>query len=271
MAAAPEMTDAAALLEAGDHARAELAELIDRQLDPLGRAAMDALAPDPGQTVIDIGCGAGQTLVQLAERVGPAGRVIGVDVAPGVLAVARRRTAHRANIGLRRADAATIDLLDQYADALYSRFGVMAFADPARAFRNLRRMTRTGGRIAFVCWRSLAENELDALPIRAAGIGIAADPAPFSFEQADSVTDVLHSAGFGAVTVNAFDAQVSCGGIDETLAVLTGVGALGKILRDRPDLKPQAREQVRAALPAPAADGLIWLGAASWIVTAVAG
>jgi len=75
----------------GDEARAELAELIDLQMSPLGLTAMAGLAPSRGQAVLDVGCGAGQTILQLAERVGETGRVVGVDVAPRVLDVARAR------------------------------------------------------------------------------------------------------------------------------------------------------------------------------------
>ena len=83
------MTALSTSQDLGDQARAELADLIDLQMSPLGLAAIDALAPAEGQTVLDIGCGAGQTILQLMDRVGPAGRVIGVDLAPRVLAVAR--------------------------------------------------------------------------------------------------------------------------------------------------------------------------------------
>src|SRR5262249_45716047 len=77
----------------GDHARAEVADLLDLQLSPIGLAAMDALDPQLGQTIVHIGCGAGQTTQQLANRVGSLGRAIGVDIAPRVLDVARSRTA----------------------------------------------------------------------------------------------------------------------------------------------------------------------------------
>jgi precorrin-6B methylase 2 len=68
-------------------------EPLDRQLSPLGLRAIDALAPRPGEVVLDVGCGAGQTVLQLAERVGPQGRVIGIDIAPRLIAIARERAA----------------------------------------------------------------------------------------------------------------------------------------------------------------------------------
>lgn len=250
---------------------AEQADLIDLQLSPLGLAAMDALAPAPGETVLDVGCGTGQTLMQLAERVGPAGRVIGVDIAARLLSIAQDRSAQLRQVTLRHHDAATLDLPAASVDAVYSRFGVMAFADPVAAFSNFRRMIRRGGRIGFVCWRALHENELDLLPLHAAGFDSAVDEAPFSFARTDYVSGVLRSAGFGGIAIRAFDASVSCGDVEATVKILTKVGALGKILRETPSLLADALPRVRSALVARADGGSnVALDAATWIVTATA-
>lgn len=265
MAAAPTVRDP------GDQARADLADLIDLQLSPLGLAAMDALAPSPGETVLDIGCGAGESLVQLLDRTGPAGRVIGVDIGPCVLAVARARTAHLPQVTLLQEDAAGLALPDHSVDAIFSRFGMMFFADPIRAFSNMRRMLKPGGKLGFVCWRSMRENELDFVPVEAAGLGTAVDNAPFSFENADTIGRVLRAAGFHHVTVTPNDSRVSSGDADAMFKLVTRVGALGKILRETPALFPEAAPRVYAALAARERDGKLSLGAATWIVTAVAG
>jgi SAM-dependent methyltransferase len=254
----------------GDHARAEVADLLDLQLSPIGLAAMDALDPQPGQTIVDIGCGAGQTTQQLANRVGSLGRVIGVDIAPRVLDVARSRTATLAQVQLIQADAATLALPDEMADGVYSRFGVMALDDPVVAFANFCRMTRRGGRLAFVCWRSLEENELDLVPLQAAGLDIEIDKTPYKFERRDYLLDLLQSAGFAQIKIEAFDARVSSGNLDAMMAVLTKVGALGKLLREAPALVSRVEPKVRAALVADASDRDIGLKAATWIVTATA-
>jgi ubiquinone/menaquinone biosynthesis C-methylase UbiE len=254
--------------ELADNARAEVADLLDLQLSPLGLAAMDALDPRPGQAILDIGCGAGQTLLQLASRVGPSGRVIGVDIAPRVLDVARSRTADLGQVQLIQGDAAALALPDEAVDGVFSRFGVMAIADPIAAFANFRRMTRRGGRLGFVCWRSLEENELDLIPIRAAGLDIPIDQTPFRFERRDYLADILQSAGFVQIEIDAFDIEVSCGDLDATMTVLTKVGALGKLLRETPALLPRVEPNVRAALMARAGDGDIRLKAATWIVAA---
>jgi ubiquinone/menaquinone biosynthesis C-methylase UbiE len=257
-------------LELADNARREVADLLDLQLSPLGLAAMEALAPQPGQTIVDIGCGAGQTVQQLASRVGPLGRVIGVDIAPRVLEVARSRTVALGQVQLIRADAAALALPAEMADGVYSRFGVMALDDPVAAFANFRRITRRRGRLAFVCWRSLEENELDLVPLQAAGLDIPIDKTPFKFGRRDYLLNVLRSAGFANIEIEAFDARVSSGGLDAMMAVLTKVGALGKLLRETPSLIPSVEPKVRAALTAGARDRDISLKAATWIVSAAA-
>src|SRR5450755_204781 len=82
----------------------EVCELLDLQLSPLGVRAIEALSPEPGNVVVDIGCGAGQSVLQLAARVGPEGRVIGLDIAPRLLEVARRRAGALRHVSFLEAD-----------------------------------------------------------------------------------------------------------------------------------------------------------------------
>jgi len=147
---------------------------------------------------------------------------------------------------------------------------VMALDDPIAAFANFRRITRRGGRLAFVCWRSLEENELDLVPLRAAGLDIPIDKTPFKFERRDYLFDVLRSAGFAKIEIKAFDARVSSGNLDAMMAVLTKVGALGRLLRETPALISTVEPKVRAVLLAGAGDHDISLKAATWMVSAVA-
>jgi SAM-dependent methyltransferase len=247
---------------------AEVREPLDRQLSPLGLRAIEAMAPQPGEVVLDVGCGAGQTVLQLAERVGPRGRVIGVDVAPLLLDIARERTAGLGHVGFIEADAQALDLPGASLDGVFSRFGVMAFADPVAAFANFCRMLKPGGRLAFVCWRSLQENELDLLPLQAAGLGRLADPTPFSFADPDRLRAVLGAAGFRDPQVHAHDQAVTSGDLESTLAVLLKVGPLGRILREDPSLRSAAEPRVRAALAARGDPAHVALKAATWIVTA---
>jgi SAM-dependent methyltransferase len=253
--------------DVADRTRAELADLIDLQMSPLGLAAMNALGPMQGKTILDVGCGAGQTTVQLAERTGNSGRVIGVDIAPRVVTLARARSKHLHWVSIKQADAAQLLLPDHSVDFVYSRFGVMFFPDPLRAFSNLRRMLRPGGRIGFVCWRSIRENELDFVPLEAAGLA-SGDAPHVSFEQLCLIEEVLRTAGFDQIKIDPLDAEVSCGDIDKTLEVVTQVGALGKTLRDTPEGRPLIEPRVRAVLVERANSGRVSLKAATWIVTA---
>ena len=257
--------------ERADVARADLADLLDAQLSPLGIAALNELDLLPAQTVLDIGCGAGQSILQIYESVGRTGSIIGVDIGRRVLDVARTRTAHLSNVTLIQEDAAHLQLPAQSLDAIFSRFGVMFFDEPVAAFVNFKRMLRPGGKLSFVCWRSIQENELDRLPLETAELAKGADQTPFSFEKPDTIQQTLVAAGFGEIAINKFDRTVSCGGIENTLKVLTSVGALGAILRKEPSLKKDAEPKVRKALQSHLnRTGDVELGAATWIVRATA-
>jgi SAM-dependent methyltransferase len=251
-----------------DQTKADVADLLDLQLSPLGLRAIGALAPIAGESILDVGCGAGQTVLQLADLVGPKGRVTGVDIAPTVLDVARHRSVGYGNVSFLETDALTLARPDRSLDGVFSRFGVMAFTDPVATFSNLRRMMKPSGRLAFVCWRTLDENELDGLPLRAAGLEEWVDSTPFRFAEPTTIRTTLRSAGFHAITIEAHDARVSSGNLDAMIVVLLSVGALGKIIRDHPEMKTAAESRVRTALAARGANGAVALTAATWIVTA---
>lgn len=262
----PANVSSPALLHA--KAWAEAYELIDLQLSPLGLRAIEALGPGLGDVVLDIGCGAGQTLLQLAERVGAEGQVIGVDVAPLLLEIAKRRTASLAQVRLIQADAQLLDLPAESTDAVFSRFGVMSFNDPVAAFANFRRILKPSGALAFTCWRSIQENELDRLPLAAVGVQAAIDESPFSFADAERVRRTLERAGFRAILIQAHDEKVSSGDLDAMTWVLLKVGVLGKIVREKPALQATAEPLLRKALAALGDPSRVQLLASVWIVTA---
>ena len=215
-----------------------------------------------------MGCGAGQTCVQLVEAVGAAGEVVGIDVAPLLLGIARERAGGHANVSFIEDDAQTARLPAGRFDAVFSRFGVMAFADPIMAFANLRETLKPRGRLAFVCWRALAENELDLAPLRAAGLEGLADMTPFAFEDPDRIREVLGAAGFSEIAVDPHDQGVGSGGLEAMLAAVLAVGPLGRILRENPSLRVEAEPLVRQALAARDGPDEVTLKAATWIVTA---
>lgn len=245
----------------------EAYELIDLQLSPLGLRAIDVLDVRMGEVVLDIGCGAGQTLLQLAARVGAEGQVIGVDVAPSLVDVAKRRTELLSQVRLIQADAASLDLPDESVDAVFSRFGVMTFSDAVAAFSNFRRILKPSGRLAFVCWRSLHENELDHLPLLAAGVPTTIDERPFSFADPEDIRRTLAAAGFDGILIESHDENVSSGDIDAMVCVLMKVGPLGKIIRENPALQATAEPRLRDALGVLGDPCMVQLMASVWIVS----
>jgi ubiquinone/menaquinone biosynthesis C-methylase UbiE len=255
------------------HAKAwaEVYELIDLQLCPLGLRAIEALGLGSGDSVLDVGCGAGQTLLQLAERVGPEGQVIGVDVAPLLLEIALRRTAPFGQVRLIQTDAQALDLPSESMDAVFSRFGVMSFKDPVAAFANFRRLLKPSGALAFSCWRSLHENELDHLPLSAAGVQSTVDERPFSFADPEHIRSTLEEAGFREIVIRSHDEKVSSGDLDAMTCVLLKVGPLGKIVRENPALQAIAEPLLRKALAALGDPSRVQLLASVWIVTARSG
>lgn len=254
---------------------AEIREPLERQLAPLGRRAVAALAPRPGERVLDIGCGGGETALDLARAVAPDGTVVGIDRSAAVLAFAQRAADGCARVRFVHADAQSFRFEPAAFDAAFSRFGVMFFADPTAAFLNIRRSLKPTGRLAFVCWRALAENPLDLLPLRAAAAHVPPQPphdpdapGPFAFANPARVRGILERAGFGEIAITAHDEPVGSGDLETMLAVCSRVGALGKILRENPEIRAAALPAVRAALAAHDGPDGVRLNAATWVVTA---
>ena len=252
-------------------------EQLDRQIAPLGLAALNALAPRTGEAVIDIGCGCGQTSLDLAGAVGRDGRVVGVDVSGPMLAVARQRPIPDSvtRPAFREVDAQTGDLGHAVFDAAFSRFGVMFFSDPIAAFSNIRQALKPHGRLSFVCWRALQENPWMLAPLGAARPFLPPTPAPdplapgpFAFADASRVRSILGAAGFGSVHVEPFDTPIGCGDVDSTLALTLKVGPLGSALRENPQYKDAVTGAVRDVLARYATPDGVWMPAAVWIVGA---
>ena len=260
----------------------ELNRLLDMQLQPLGQAALAALALHSGERVLDIGCGGGETSLDLATAVGSDGAVLGVDLSRPLLDLAARRAeALGLSIRFEAADAQTTDFVALSGapfDAVFSRFGVMFFSDPAAAFANIRKALKPGGRLAFVCWRPAQEN-----PVMTVAINAVADllppsppsdplaPGPFVFADPERVKRILGEAGWSEVAVRPFDAKVGGWTPEEALAVAQRVGPLGAVLRENPILRPKVLDAVTRELRLHTeADGRVRMGAAVWIVTATA-
>jgi SAM-dependent methyltransferase len=255
----------------------ELQALLDMELQPLGREAQRALDPRPGEQVLDIGCGAGETSLDLAVAVAPNGSVLGADLSQLLLDLARSRAGDKGlPVRFLAADAQTSDFGKAPFDAAFSRFGVMFFSDPQAAFSNIAAALKPGGRLAFVCWRTYAENPLMRDPFEAALPLIPPPepsdplaPGPFAFADPERVRAILAGAGFADVAIRPFDAKVGGWTLDEAMIVAQRVGPLGTILRINPELAPPVLEAVRQALQRNQdADGRVRMAAAVWIVTA---
>ena len=257
-----------------------LQALIDEQLAPLGRRAMERAAIVPGERILDVGCGCGQTTLELARRTGRGGAVTGIDISAVMLDRARA-LARDAEESLRfeQADAQTHAFPPAAYDLLFSRFGVMFFADPPAAFANLWRALRPGGRLAFVCWRALPENPWMAVPLAAALQHIpppsmlAPDaPGPFAFADPERVRGILAQAGFGGTSMEPLDETVTIGGggdLERTVQFLLQMGPTAAALREAgPETVATVAGAVRDALRPYHGAGGVRMASASWIVTA---
>ncbi len=184
---------------------------------PFGDAALAQAAPAPGERVLDVGCGCGSTTLSLAGSVGPTGRVIGVDLSAVMLARAGERVAGLSQVELHRGDAQVAELGTAVFDLVFSRFGVMFFADPVAGFANLRRALRPEGRLVFACWQAPSANLWMALVNRAAAkiFDLPAPPhdapGPFSFADRERIEAVLSAAGFIAIEISSCQRQLHLG------------------------------------------------------------
>lgn len=253
----------------------------DHLLEPFGRAALDALALRPGESVLDVGCGFGTTVIEAAELVGPTGRVVGIDVSPVMIERAELRAQMRMldTASFLVADA-QVHHFERPVDTIVSRFGVMFFDDPVAAFSNLHSVVRPGGRMAFVCWQSMADNPWISvsavswapfLPEPPAPL-LPGAPGPFAFADPDRVRSILADSGWTAVEVAPFLTDARLGGgrglegaVDQSLATSTGRALRAALPADRFD---QAVDALRDSLRAHLVDGEVILPAAAWVVTA---
>jgi len=251
-----------------------------RMVVPFGDVALKAAAPQPGERVIDIGCGCGDTSIEIARLVGKAGTVLGVDVSRPMLDVARSLSvsADHAQPEFREADASEA-ALPANIDLLFSRFGVMFFSQPARAFGHMRQSLKAGGRCTFVCWRTPRDNPWVMAPLSAARAAMGITPAPpdpdapgpFAFADESRVRAILADAGFGAIDLQRFDAAIPLGATPHAAAdFVTQIGPVSRLVREVGAAHlPVILDAVERALtPLAARDGQVSLNGSSWIVSA---
>ena len=262
---------------------ARLQGRLDALFAPITAAAVAAAAARHGDHALDVGCGCGDTVVALAEAVGPLGRVTGVDISAPMLAVAAGRLAARAltQSAVIEADASAYPFVPTSVDLAFSRFGVMFFDAPAEAFTNIHRALKPGGRLFFACWRPFKGNAWFHAPYKAAAPHLPEQdkpdpeaPGPFSLADPERVRRVLGVAGFREIEVEPFDALLTfgrCGEIEDALRFLVQIGPVARSLATGTDLqRAAALDAIRAALRSADGPEGVRLGAQCWFVSATA-
>jgi len=246
----------------------------DEMLEPLGGLALDALAPAPGERILDIGCGTGTTTFEIASTVGGAGEAVGADISVPMLAAARARAAGASGVTFLEADAQTYPFESASFDGAFSRFGVMFFSDATAAFANIARALRPDGRLAFVCWQAFERQEWMRVPAVAAAVDAswaAQRPSPFVFGDRGVLARHLDEAGFVRVDIDGFDRTILLGGsgdLETGLRFLMSSRLGRQIVEERGDA---GVARVRTAVePFVTARG-IEIGAAVWVVRAAVG
>ncbi len=180
-------------------------ESLDRLFGGITEALLREALPQPGEHVLDLGCGTGATTFTFSRHIAPGGTITGLDISPVMLGLARTRAENAGAAGLvfREADAQTFPFAPNSFDLLVSRFGCMFFSDPPRAFRNLRLAVRPGGRVWLATWSAMTENPWMAIPREIAVARLGAppkaapnEPGPFAFADRDYAIGILTEAGF---------------------------------------------------------------------------
>jgi SAM-dependent methyltransferase len=263
--------------QAGPKWVAEVARM-DALIAPLGQLAQDAARVRSGERVLDVGCGTGQTSLQLADKVGPGGAVLGVDISTPMLEWARKRVrdAGARNVQFENADAQTHSFPASHFDLCFSRFGVMFFIDPVAAFSNLARALRPGGRVAFVCWQPFPLNAWVREPMLAISRFVPPQPppapgapGPFAFGDAERTQGILEKAGFADVSLEGRTGELKLGQtLDEAASFALEIGPVGALLRDATQrTKTDAAAAIREVLAPRATPQGVSLGYAVWIAT----
>ena len=200
-------------------------QAMDAIMQPVLDGVLERADLKPGNQVLDIGCGTGASLLATSESVGADGHVLGADISASLLALARDRTASHANISVLEADAATHDFVPQSFDTLISRFGVMFFADPCEAFRNMARALKPGAKLSFAAWGDIPANPFFVTAAQAArdvlGQMPKSDPdlpGPFAFRDTDRIAGILNDAGLVDIHVDVADIHLTPAGDLPSLA-----------------------------------------------------
>lgn len=257
-----------------------LGAAMDRRLARAHEILLAAADLQRGQAVLDVGCGMGTTTLASAERVGSTGQVLGVDISVPMLEEARRRIAECgvANVAVIEADAETHLFTPFGFDRLVSRFGVMFFADPVAAFRNLRRALCADGRLAFICWAPLADNLHWQIPLeiaeRALGRSAARPdraPGPLALSNVTYLRGILEQARFTRIGITTEPVPIIGASPEEEASLAFRMGPSARLIEEHaPDRATcdSIRHNIAAAFRSFTAGGATTLPGSVHVVTA---
>lgn len=255
-------------------------DLLEPHLEELNNILLERCAAARGESALDVGCGGARTSMALAQRVGPSGRVLAVDVSPVILEVAKRRGEAMGNLVFRLADAGSEDLGEENFDLVTSRFGVMFFDRPVDAFANLRRFLKPEGRLVIMCWRRFEENPWMAVPAAAALSELPSQaqpvqepdpdaPGPFSLAEEERLRYVLHEAGYTDINVEPVDTGMHMGSLEHACHMVTQMGPAARLLAEAAETERKAAlAAIRSALQDFASPAGVVMSSASWVASA---
>ncbi len=250
-------------------------DLLDATFRPFETILCDAVRTAGDRSVLDVGCGTGSTTLAIARTVAPGGEVLGVDISEPMIAAARERAAAEGSTArFVVADVESHAFPSAAFDAFVSRFGVMFFDDPVRAFANLHGAAREGATTALIAWRSAADNPFMTTAERAAAPFLpdlpprSPGPGQFAFGDAAHVERILAEAGWRDVAITPLD--VDC--VFPAAALdhyVTRMGPIGMALREMdPAIRVRIVEAVRAAFIPYLAGDEVRFTAACWMTRA---
>jgi len=251
----------------------------DVLLGPVADILVDRARLKAGERVIDVGCGSGATTIAFAQKVGPSGHALGIDLSEPMLARARARASNGLPVDFVLADATVYPFDPENFDLLASRFGVMFFAEPVLSFANIRKALRPSGRVAFACWREPRENPWMMTPLQAVYKHAPKlppqgpeDPGPFAFASEERVHRILGAAGFRGIAMEAcpLSLDIAIGnGLDAAVQSALGIGPAHRALEGQPpEVVAAATNSIRDALAPFAKGDAVALPGSIWIVTA---
>ncbi len=236
-----------------------------------------------GDSVLDVGCGFGDTAIKLAYRVGPSGSVVGIDCCEAFMDYGRKDAAEQGldNISFINGDVLIYPFEPEY-DFVFSRFGTMFFSNPVIGMKNMRAALKPGGIMTHIVWRTPADNPwlsmakdvvLRFLPppgedARTCG------PGPFSMANEEMVTNMMQIAGYEDIRFERVDASVLVGKtVEDAINFQLALGPAGEVFREAGDEAEDKREAIEAALAEAInaqkkeADGIV-MDSSSWVISA---